>query len=284
LPSSFKNQTIKTKIKGVTMKKLITLVAVLLSTIVPIQSVSANQKSLVIIDSYFDSKVNGPNITCITLENKSCTDIVTSKSSSLSHDINHGNAMAEVAKKQNPNLSIVLLRSAEVNARSVSAVNAGNFIDALRWVDANSSTVGAVSFSRYFNGRSGCSPATANTAGIYGGVVKADQTIRDLIVTLKSKGIQVFVSTGNNKGTKIDYPACIADTVSVSSGALNKSGAIVSNYAWDLNTDFFANYNVLSYKSPVFGFIPQTTSSATVAVASQYLSGVTLTKVVSVNP
>jgi len=266
------------------MKKLITLIVVLLSTIVPIQSGSANQKSLVIIDSYFDSKVNSTNITCITLENKACTDIVTAKVLSLSHDINHGNAMAEVAKKQNPNLSIVLLQSAPANARSVSAVNAGNFIDALRWVDANSSKVGAVSFSRYFNGRSGCSPSTINTAGVYGGVVEADKTIRLLISNLKLKGIPVFVSTGNTKGTKIDYPACINDTVSVSSGALNKSGAIVSNYAWDLNTDFFADYNVLSYKSSVFGFIPQTTSSATVAVASQYLSGATLSKIVSVNP
>jgi hypothetical protein len=266
------------------VKKFIALIVVLFSVAVPVNSVAADQKALVIIDSYFDSKVSAPNITCITLQNVTCTDIVTAKSTSLASDINHGNAMAEVAKKQNPNMSIILLRSASVSATTVNPVNAGNFIDALRWVAANSSKVGAVSFSRYFNGQSGCSPATVNTAGVYGGVIQADKTIRELIASLNTKGIKTFVATGNTKGTKIDYPACIAETVSVSSGSLNKSGTMVSNYAWDLNTDFFADYNVLGYKSAILGVIPQTTSSATVAVASQYLSGITLTKVVKVNP
>jgi hypothetical protein len=102
--------------------------------------------------------------------------------------------MVEVAKKQNPNLSMILLSSAAVSAKSVSGVNAGNLIDALRWVEANSSTIGAVSLSRYMNGRKECSPASINTAP-HGGVAKADQIIRTLIANLNSKGIPVFVST-----------------------------------------------------------------------------------------
>ena len=135
------------------------------------------------------------------------------------------------------------------------------FIDALNWVNSNSSKVGAVSVSRYFNGNKVCSPATTNTAA-HGGVKGADATIRSLIANLKSKGIPVFVSTGNKPGTKIDYPACITDTVSVSTGELNSSGVLVSVNALDQNTDYVASSNLYSYQSSVFGLIAQTTSSA----------------------
>lgn len=267
------------------MKKVALAVAVVLGFVVvqPVQA--ADNKALVIIDSYFDSKVSAPNVKCITTKNISCTDVVVAKNSSLSHDINHGNAMAEVAKKQNQSLSIVLLRSGTPSKNSVTPVNAGNFIEALRWVNTNSSTVKAVSLSRYFNANNGtCSPASTNTAP-YGGVVGADKTIRELISTLKSKGIEVFASTGNKRGTKIDYPACILDTISVSTGALNKSGAIVSMNAFDSNTDYVASSSVYSYLSPVMKLIPQTTSSATAAVAAQYVTtGVLPSKVVNVLP
>lgn len=276
--------SIRNKTKGVKMKKVALAVAVVLGFVV-IQPVQAsNQKALVIVDSYFDSKVSAPNVKCITLTNTACTDVVTISNPSLSHPANHGNAMAEVAKKQNTSVPIILLVSAAVSSKSVAEVNAGNFIDALNWVNANSNTVGAVSVSRFFNGNKECSPATTNTAP-YGGVGKADQTIRSLIATLKSKNIPVFVSTGNKPGTKIDYPACITDTVSVSTGSLNSAGVLQSLNALDANTDYVADANISNFESVVFGRIPHTTSSATVAVATQYLvSGLSPTKVVRVNP
>jgi hypothetical protein len=278
--------SIRNKTKGVKMKKVALAVAVILGFVVvqPVQA--SNQKALVIIDSYFDSKVSAPNIKCITLTNTNCTNVVTVSNPSLSHAINHGNAMAEVAKKQSASVPIILLVSAAVSSKSVAEVNAGNFIDALNWVNANSNTVGAVSVSRFFNGNKACSPATTNTAP-YGGVGKADQTIRSLIATLKSKNIPVFVATGNasdkdSKGafkTKVDYPACIADTVSVTSpGNISDASTDVSG---SLNTDS----GVWNFNSPVLGPISQSTSSITVAVATQYLAtGVFPGKVVRVNP
>lgn len=267
------------------MKKIIfAIIAVLgVSYIQPAQA--QNPKSLVIIDSYFDSKVNAPNIRCITLQNISCTDVVTGVNSSISHEFNHGNAMAEVAKRQSLSLPITLLRSTTPNRNSVSGVNAGNFIDALNWVNNNSSTIGAVSVSRFFSNPNGkCSPSSINTAA-YGGISRADLKIRELITTLKSKGIPVFASTGNKRGSSIDYPACIADTVSVTTGSLDSSGTLQSANAMDANTDYAGDANIYSFTSPVFGLIPNTTSSSTVAVASQYLlSGLSLTKVVRVTP
>jgi hypothetical protein len=254
------------------MKKIaVGITAVIFSTMFLMPSEAATPKALVIIDSYFDSKVYNADVTCITLANTECTDVVKTTSPSFSNDINHGNAMAEVAKKQNQSLSIILLRATTPSAKRVNAVDAGNFIDALNWVNANSLKVGAVSLSRYFNGNKACSPASGNTAP-YGGVTGADKTIRTLISTLSSKGIPVFVSTGNKMGTKIDYPACITDTVSVSTGGRNSQGTIVSVNAFDSNTDYFGSSDFSNYESSIFGLIPQTTSSATVAVAAQWLT------------
>jgi hypothetical protein len=279
------------------MKKIVALVAVLFSVVVPVQSSSADQKSLVIIDAYFDSKVSAPNVKCIVVStNSACTDVVKVSHSLITNDINHGNAMAEVAKKQNPSLPIILLRSSGgVRTNSVNQVNPGNFIDALKWVYANSSSVSAVSFSRNLNRNSGdgiCSPTTTGTN--LGTPQAVDQVIRELITKLKNNGVQVFASTGNKRGTKIDYPACILDTVSVGTGGVNLAGNIVSSNAFDSNTDYVGSLpeNKFSYLGTVaFGtgiakyYVPQTTSSATVAVAAQYVTnGVLPSKVVKVLP
>lgn len=263
------------------MKKIAIVILTSISLVLIQPSFANESKSLVIVDAYFDSRVINGNVSCITPENNPC--VSTTKvpvPTSLLSPINHGNAMVEVAKKQNANIKIITLYS----ANSSSPVNAGNFINALNWIDKNSSKVSAVSFSGFFNGNRECSPATANTAN-YGGVKKADQTIRTLILTLKSKNIPVFAATGNKPGTKIDYPACISDVVSVSTGDRNSAGQVVSGHALNENTKYVALTEFWNYTSSVFGLIPQTTSSATVAVATQWITKGTLTdKVVKVLP
>jgi hypothetical protein len=263
------------------MKKIVALVAVLFSVVMPIQAHGSEQKSLVIIDSYFDSRVVSGLVSCITPKNTAC--VYTAKlplTTSLSSDTNHGNAMVEVAKKQNASISIIAISASGPN----TPVNAGHFIDSLRWVDNNSSKVSAVSFSRFFNGRATCTPSSTNTAQ-YGGVIGADQTIKSLIGSLKSKGIPVFASTGNKFGKNIDYPACILDTQAVSVGAMNKSGVLVSSYALDTNTDYLATSDVYNYNSPVLGLIANTTSAGTVAVAATFVTTNQLTgKVINVKP
>jgi hypothetical protein len=269
--------SIRNKTKGVKMKKVALAVAVVLGFVVvqPVQA--SSQKSLVIIDSHFDSKVSAPNIKCVTTKNTDCVT-TTVTNTSLSSAVNHGNAMAEVAKKQGAGLPIILLQSAVVLPKTVNEVNAGNFIDALNWVNNNSSNVGAVSVSRFFNGNRECSPNSINTAP-YGGVSKADATIRSLIATLKSKNIPVFVSTGNSPKTKVDYPACIADTVSVT------SPGNVSDAFTDLSVSLDNNAGVWNFNSTILGSIAQTTSTVTAAIAAQYLiKGMPTTKVVVVNP
>jgi hypothetical protein len=263
------------------MKKIIALVAVLFSVVMPVQSQATESKSLVIIDSYFDSRVVSGNVACVTPQGTAC--LYTAKlplPASLSHNTNHGNAMVEVAKKQNPSISIIAISA----AGPATDVNAGHFIESLRWVEKNYNKVSAVSVSRFFNGPATCTPASTNTAQ-YGGVVGANQTIKSLILSLKDKGVPVFASTGNKAGTKIDYPACIVDTNSVSVGAMNRKGALVSAYALDINTDYLATSDVYNYKSPILGLIANTTSAGTVAVAATFATNAQLVgKVIAVKP
>jgi hypothetical protein len=260
------------------MKKIVALLSVLFATLVPIQSHAADQKALVIIDSYFDSRVIGGNVTCLTPSNGACNDETKTYPASLESDTNHGDAMVEVAKKQSAGLKIIALKSAAYT----TPVNPGYFLNALKWVDDNSSKVSAVSFSRILGGTNGvCSPSATNSTAT------TDTEIRAMIKNLSDKGIKVFASTSNKSQSKyVSYPACILETNSVSSASLNKAGVIVPSplLNFDANTDYFANYVVSNYKSTVFGSIPQTTSSATAAVAAQYVIGSTLAKVVTVNP
>lgn len=261
------------------MKKTIIILGSILALASITPAHAAEQKSLAIIDSYFDSSVSVSENVCVATVG--CNINLSVKPSLLSNAANHGNGMVEVAKKQNPNVSIIAIRSANTTTKAASEMNAGDFIRALRWVENNSSKVGAVSLSRFFNGNGACTPNSVGTVE-FGGVRGADTLIRGLIDSLAKKGIPVFASTGNTFKGAVDYPACINATNSVSVGALNKLGATVSVYSFDANTDYFASSSVSNYKSSVFGLIPNTTSAGTVAVATKYLSGVLDNKFVNV--
>jgi hypothetical protein len=261
------------------MKKTIIVLGAILASLSLTPAQAATSKSLVIIDSYFDSRVSVSGNVCIA--SSGCNFIIKNIPASLSNPVNHGDAMVEVAKRQNPGVSIIALRSANASATSVNEMNTGDLINALTWVNNNSINVGAVSVSRFFNGSGVCTPASTNTAS-YGGVTGADKIIRQLIASLKFKGIPVFASTGNTQNAPVDYPACILDTNSVSVGDLNKSKQIVSLYSFDTNTDYFATGSVSSFKSPVLGLIPNTTSAGNVAVAAKYLQNTLDAKFVSV--
>lgn len=256
------------------MKKTAIILGAILASLSLSPAQATETKSLAIIDSYFDNA-------SVCVATSGCNITLASKPAPISNPANHGNGMVEVAKRQSPELRIVTVRSANTTAKSTNEMTTGDFIRALTWVDNNSSTIGAVSISRAFNGNKVCSPNTAGTAE-FGGAEKADQKVRSLIASLSSKGIPVFAATGNKFGARVDYPACILDTKSVSVGSLNKAGQATSAFSFDVNTDYFASASVYSFKSAVFGLIPNTTSAGNVAVAAKYLLGTLDTKFVNV--
>lgn len=237
--------------------------------VTPTPTPVVNSKPVVIIDSYFDTRVTNTTIFCIATDK--CVNTA-KPSARVSDAVNHGTAMAEVARRNNPEVPLVLLRSATVsNKGAVGILNGNDFLAALKWVDANSSNVSAVSFSYGLSGNM-TKPGECKLSPT--GLVNikiVDPAIRSTVASLKNKGIPVFVSTGNDSNRKpVAYPACITDTVSVSTFP-------VGNH--DQNTDYFGLLpeGKWNYQSASFGSIPQTTSSATVAVATQWQKGLTVT-------
>jgi hypothetical protein len=244
---------------------VVTLIALFLSS----PSSATPNGSVVIIDSYFDNRTPGAILICIASDK--CINIA-KPSKKVSDAVNHGTAMAEVARRNNPNVPLVLLRSANVDKKgAVGILNGNDFLAALKWVDANSSNVSAVSFSYGLSGNmTKPGDCKLSPTGLVN-VKIVDPAIRATVASLKNKGIPVFVSTGNDSNRKpVAYPACITDTVSVSTFP-------VGNH--DQNTDYFGILpeGKFNYTSTLFGLIPQTTSSANIAVATQWQKGVIFT-------
>ena len=248
------------------MKKVALAVAVILGFVVvqPVQA--SNNKSLVIIDSYFQSTIAQNPITSVGTP---CPQSKPITGASPTSPYNHGTAMYNAAKLQNPELKVISICAA---ASATAEVTPDNFIAALTWVNNNPNGIGAVSVSRFMNhATKTCMPPKL----IKDTPESADKQIKQLISSLLSKGIPVFASTGNKSENKVDYPACITSTVSVGIGSLDSSGTLKRLYSYDSNTDYFASSPVINYS----------TSFATAAVASQYIKlGVLPSKVVTVLP
>jgi hypothetical protein len=270
------------------MKKMFIVLSVLFSVIaVPVNAVESptpvvtssipvvNTKPVVIIDSYFDTRIANTTIVCIATDK--CVNTA-KPSARVSDAVNHGMAMAEVALRNNPSVPLVLLRSANVDKKgAVGILNGNDFLAALKWADTNSSTISAVSFSYGLSGNM-TKPGECKLSPT--GLVDikiVDPAIRSTVTSLKNKGIPVFVSTGNDSNRKpVAYPACITDTVSVSTFPIGNH---------DQNTDYFGVLpeGKWNYTSTLFGSIPQTTSSANIAVATQWQKGLIVTdKIVKV--
>lgn len=255
------------------MKKIVALLAVLFSVVAPIQSQAAEQKALVIIDSYFDARVSNATIVCVASD--LCKN-AGKGTTSVSDNFNHGVAMADVARRNNPDAPLILIRAANVSAKGVvDNVNGTGLIAALKWVNTNSANISAVSFSRSISNNTKVGDCKLASSGLTVTVAKADAEIKDLINQLNTKQIPFFASTGNKSGTTITvtYPACLVIASSVAAGGYLQS---LSN----AETDFFGFLpeGSYSYLSANFGLVPQTTSSATAAVAAKWVKDSVLQK------
>ena len=168
---------------------VVTFIALFFSS----SSSAASNGSIVIIDSYFDARI--PNATIVCIATDKCINVA-KLSTKVSDAVNHGTAMAEVARRNNPNVPLVLLRSANVDKKgAVGILNGNNFLAALKWADANSLTVSAVSFSYNLSGNmSKPGDCKLSPTGLVD-INKTDPAIRATILNLNSKGIPVFVST-----------------------------------------------------------------------------------------
>jgi hypothetical protein len=245
------------------------------------------EKTLVIIDSYFDSSKISGNVVDICIARSGC-ELTPTPVAGVSSAYNHGTAMADLARKANPDVTLYLVRAASsfknprTGAVTMNVINGNDLLNALSWAEQNVSKVSAISFSYRISSNVRPGDCKLSTTGAVN-VRVVDPQIRFAIARLKDSGVPFFASTGNDRNTKpVDYPACIPDTMSVAAG-VGSSILALSNH--DANTDYVGALpaNTFNYTSSVFKLIPQTTSSATVSVAALWTRNAVTNKWVSVS-
>ena len=254
------------------MKKIVALVAVLFSVVVPVQSQAAVGERIVIIDSYFDkSKITGP-VEFVCLAKDKCVNVASPKPGMGTDPVNHGTVMANIARQQNSTATLVLIQTEEVSGGLINKVGltGQDFLNALIWVSSNKSNISAVSFSYNLTGNAKMGECKLSTNG--GIAVKAvDNNIKLAVYSLKSTDIPVLAAAGNFNNKPLQYPACLPDVISVgSTGQPTYHQKNVKVLATIINS--VDNTSSMRTVSPWLGTVEFNTSAATVAVASNWKS------------
>lgn len=144
----------------------------------------------------------------------------------------HGTQMVSAAIKSNPNLNIVFVRIIGNTFRGERQVaNEKTVVQGLNWVLENASrfNIKAVAMSQGHHNLTPLSDYCPNTPDT-----------KNKIISLKNNGIPTFFATGNSRDYKrIDWPACINESISV--GAVDQYNAIaIYSNADASRTDFYA--------------------------------------------
>ena len=198
------------------MKKTILISAIVLSvaSLAGIAPAHANtQGAVAIIDVNFESQfINGQVTEVCLADTVICNSTPRLRTSAEFKVFNHGTAMADVARASNPNAHLVLIEAGTTKTGVITGVQLAS---ALNWVIANASRLNIKSVSFSYNAGNGTS-CTPSSPGVRVPVTHAN--VVNAIATLTSSGIKFYASSGNYGGaSRIDYPACISDAVSVGS-------------------------------------------------------------------
>jgi hypothetical protein len=136
----------------------------------------------------------------------------------------HGSKMARAAISAYPDVKLILVRIVAQNYQGARMPTSESIVTkVLAWANKNAATykIGAVAMSQ------GSTKLGSNARKCL-----ASPATDKEVASLKAKGIYTFFPAGNEgRSDAINWPACIADAVSV--GALDKNGSIASysNYA-----------------------------------------------------
>lgn len=160
-----------------------------------------------------------------------------------SNGFQHGTQMALVANKVNPDMNIVFIRIFSVQPKTGQAfgATANNTVKAaLDWVANNKTKFNIVAVST----SAGHNPTT--TGANYCKLNRFDNGLKQSIAKLKSIGIASIFSAGNNghpvtksgDKSRINYPACLTDSVAISS--FNTRGESVPSANDSAEVDFYA--------------------------------------------
>jgi len=210
------------------MKKLAIAFATILALvgIVPAQADTAG--AVAIIDVNFESTLISGEVTEICLAAPSeCSSTPTPRSTSQFKAFNHGTVMADIARSNNAEVPLVLIEAGTTKTGVITGIQLSN---ALNWVIANSAkyNIKAVSFSYNAGNGSSCTPSSPGVS-----ISTTHNNIVSAIAALQASKIDFYASAGNyGSGDRIDYPACISNSVAVGStqfaGSTKRSDLVLS--------------------------------------------------------
>ena len=150
----------------------------------------------------------------------------------LRNGFNHGTKMAHASVLTNPNVKIVFIRivGATVNGDR-QTTNESTFVNALTWVLNNKDkyNITAVAMSQGHGNYLRVADYCPNTPAT-----------RGLISSLNQSGVPVFLPAGNARDlTRVFWPSCFTEAVTVSASSVTGGPAIYTNYDKNI-TDMFA--------------------------------------------
>jgi hypothetical protein len=203
---------------------------------------------------------------------------------SINNNTYHGDSMAKAALAVNPNLKIVFVRVADVNAAGNTLMIPASLILAIDWVSKNASkySIDAVSIS--LSGVNATMDiANATSKAVTASAHCTNQSVINSVSSMALQNIPTFASTGNNGSRDIvGFPACIPGVIGV--GALSSQtdestliGETATNRGPGLDMVANGNINITKYNGS-----PTTlsgSSGANVVSASTFVKNNTYTTV-----
>jgi hypothetical protein len=174
----------------------------------------------------------------------------------------HGTQMSLVATRTNPNINIVFIRIFPMDRNgnvATSAANANSTVkQALDWVITNKTKFNIVAVSASVGQRPKKRGAT------YCSINRFDAGLKSSIASLKSIGVASVFAAGNDRDkARINYPACLSDSVAIASISDRGNTETYNNESADI--DFYALGRYDLPTGNVSG-----TSSATAAFAAYW--------------
>ena len=269
------------------MKKIVALIAVLFSVVVPVQSQAADQKVIAVIDTAINSdKVQSViHEVCFTdaidmvcpngqffMEGKGAA-VSKTWPTNVNNATYHGHNMTQVALSVDPDVKIVFVRVANITALGNSGVTTKTLSLGLEWVSKNAEkySIDAVSISQSSR------PDSKNNIDACSGTGELkDDGLRAInaVSLLGLSNVPVFAGTGNNSNAKtifpVGFPACINQAIGV--GAVRPNlleFAPYTNRGIGLDVVSLGNLDIKNYKGTSVTITG--TSVSTAIAASSYV-------------
>ena len=248
------------------MKKVVGLLSILL-TVAFLPSVSANDKpAIAIIDTAIDTSVVNVLYEVCIMQEKRCPNRQTFMegpgSASLpanqlyKNGFNHGTIMSRIAASVNPNMNIVFVRIVPMtNTGRQGYYDENDVTGALQWIIANKTRFNIVAVSASIG---------SHKLGTGTNYCPVRENLRQSIITLQGIGVPTVFAAGNNYDTqRIDFPACISESIAI--GSVGERGNVENYSNGGTALDFYA---LGTYNTSVGRAVG--TSAATAAFAAYW--------------